>query len=242
MKRKIIHWVVKTMNSKGLLTAGALILLMAMNAHATITYTNPNFKPDDHSQVFTPCTCISALEWYDYADKTLGLNGSTFGFFYWGTDVTKSENLVTVFDSNDVYGDGTPDKAKIDFVNGKIYDTDPNSTWYLERTFTPIAGGHIGFFLQTDPDLYAHDLFTVAAYNPGGIDAAATMPHITAKKTYLIGFEIPNSNPSLILGAELVSGITPFAISEPGTLALMVLGLTFVGVFSIKSLVRKTTG
>ena len=65
MIKKIIHCFTSNKCLKGLLIASAMILLIAVNAHALITYTNPNFHPDDYSQVFTPCTCMATLEWYD---------------------------------------------------------------------------------------------------------------------------------------------------------------------------------
>ena len=108
----------------------------------------------------------------------------------------------------------------------------------MERSFDQTAGNNIGFFLQIDTQYYKETLFTVAALNANGADIAATLPSINIPKTYLIGFEKPNSNPSLILGAELVSGITPYAVPEPRTLELMGVGLLFVSVFSIRSLIR----
>ena len=227
MKRNIIHWLLKSMNCKGLLIAGALISLMvfAGNAHALII--NPGdygFGPDDGSEIFNHCECFTALEGYDINQT----GGTEFGFFF----AAAPTNLITIFDKNDEGTLNNPPKARVDFVNGIVTDLDDNTT---QSIFDNTLYGPIGFYLIPDN---IHTLYTVGSMNPWG-DLAQTYRHSTDTDRYLIRFENP-FNQDMTLAYEVVNGITP--IPEPSTLTLIGLGILLVGVFSIKSLVSKTTG
>ncbi|MBI4714841.1 MAG: PEP-CTERM sorting domain-containing protein [Nitrospirae bacterium] len=206
-----------------------LFLLVVFPAPSQSTIVNPRpdlFGSDDGTQLFDHCRCMAALEGYDLSDKG-SYTGSTFGFFYWGTDLNDPNNFITLFDPADEIVNGQRPKASVDFLNGIVYDVDAG---VIQDTFTPLAG-HIGFFLEPDATLYPDALFTVASLNPGGVDAAATFPHLTLTKTYLLGYEIPNTNTTLAF--EVVRGITP--VPEPGTLYLLGAGLLLAAFLSRKS-------
>lgn len=206
------------------------LVLFPIPSQATIINPLPGkFGSDDGTQLFDPCQCMAALEGYDLSD-TGNLTGSTFGFFYWGTDLSDPNNLITLFDPLDKIVDGQRPKATVDFVNGIVYDVDAG---VIQGTFNPL-GGHIGFFFEPDATLYPDALFTVASLN-GGVDVAATFPHLTLDKTYLIGYEIPNTNTTLAF--EVVKGITPVAVPvpEPETLYLLGTGLLLAAFLSRKT-------
>lgn len=225
MKRKIIHWVVKSMNSKGLLMAGALILMLVFAGKAHALIINPadyGFGPDDGSELFNHCDCATAWEGYDINQT----GGTEFGFFF-SADPT---NLITIFDK---YDEGTlqnPPKARVDFSNGIVTDLDDNTQ---QSSFDKSLNGPIGFYLIPDN---IHTLYTVGSMNSWGDDLAQTYRHTTVTDKYLIRFENPFDQ-DMTLAYEVVKGITP--IPEPSTLTLVGFGILLVGVFSIKSLVVK---
>ena len=227
MKRKIIHWVVKSMNSKGLLMAGALILMLVFAGKAHALIINPadyGFGPDDGSELFNHCDCATAWEGYDINQT----GGTEFGFFF-SADPT---NLITIFDKNDEGKLQNPPKARINFITGIVTDLDDGTQ---QSSFDNSLNGPIGFYLIPDN---IHTLYTVGSMNPWG-DLAQTYRHSTDTDRYLLRFENP-FNQDMTLAYEVVKGITP--IPEPSTLTLVGLGILLVGVFSIKSLVSKTTG
>lgn len=197
---------------KKLLFTLFFILLFVGQANALISNPLPGtFGADDHSEIFDPCLCLTTIEGYDFKDQT---TGSTFGFFFTNDPGT----LITIFDPLDKKVGTTKPSAKIDFVNGIVYDKDDN--WSIQDTFT-INAASIGFFLKPNS---VHTLYTVASMNNNGLDVAATFPHLTLDKTYLFGFENPYTN--AIFAFEVVKGITP--VPEPETAALMGLGLLFL--------------
>lgn len=188
------------------------ILLFVGQSNALILNPLPGtFGSDDNSEIFDPCLCLTSIEGYDINDQT---SGSTFGFFF----TNDPGNLITIFDPLDMEVGTTKPSAKIDFINGKVYDKDAG--WIIQDTFTP-NGGYIGFFLKPDN---VTTLYTVASMNASGIDVAATFPHLVLDKTYLFGFEDPNTK--ITLAFEVVKGIT--AVPEPETAALIGIGLLFL--------------
>lgn len=188
------------------------ILLCVGQSNALIINPLPGtFGPDDNSEIFDPCLCLTSIEGFDINDQT---TGSTFGFFFTEDPGT----LITIFDPLDKKVGTTKPSAKIDFVHGIVYDKDDN--WSIQDTFT-INSGSIGFFLKPNS---VNTLYTIASMNNNGLDVAATFPHLTLDKTYLFGFENPYTN--AIFAFEVVKGITP--VPEPETAALMGLGLLFL--------------
>lgn len=194
------------------------IMLFVGQANALISNPLPGtFDADDHSEIFDPCLCLTSIEGYDFNDQG---SGTTFGFFFTDDPGT----LITIFDPLDKKVGTTRPSAKIDFVNGRVYDKDAG-LGVIQDTFT-INYGSIGFFLMPDS---VHTLYTVASMNKNGLDLAATFPHKALDKTYLFGFgfENPKTHITTTFAFEVVQGITP-AVPEPETAALMGLGLLFL--------------
>ena len=214
---------------KGLLTI-MIILFCAAQSQALIVNPRPDlFGADDGSELFEPCSCLLAVEGFDLFDK-YNLGGSTFGFFFCGTDPNDPGNLIPVFEPDDVRVNGDRPKAAVDFINGIVRDMDEGGD--IQNTFTP-GTGNIGFFLQADPEKYDPIiLFTVASLNLGGVDAAATFPHLMKANTYLIGFELPDAG--ITLAYEAIRGIAPVPVPEPETLILTGLGLFMMMLYAWK--------
>jgi hypothetical protein len=223
---------------KRLLLASVLVLFCVAQSNATIVNPRPaSFGPDDGTELWIPCAaCMTSIEGYDLSD-TRGYDGSTFGFFFMGSDLSNPDNLITIFDPTDRIHGSTNPRAAIDFYHGKVYDVDAGNT--IQDTFIPQHHPKIGFFLQADPDLYPNTLFTVSSLNPGGADAAATFPalqhpNFPTAVSYLLGFEVPDGGgtgpqSSLTLAFEVVQGIHP--TPEPETFLLIGMGLCMMALF-----------
>ena len=194
------------------------ISLLFSGGHVT-ALPNPDpshFAADDGTEIFIPSDPVVSIEVFDFFGSFLP-SGSTFGFFFEGSDLTDPNNLITIFDpldqDPDPSGPGSiPQIAVIGFSDGIVLDMDLIGGG-VQSTFT--GTGNIGFFLDL-PGPTPSLMTTVASLNPGGLDLAATFPVLAAPNAYLIGFEVPGFSP---VGFDLVIGVEP--IPEPGTLLLL---------------------
>lgn len=197
------------------LFCGLVAVSVAPMANAT-PFANPdpiNLLDDiDGSGYFMPEPGVSlGIELFDIA-----LNpGSTFGFFFQGSDLNDPANLIVLFDETDAVGN----TVLIDFANGYAVDGDAsdflNNVFVIQSTFTPSVGP-IGFFFQA-PTL--PPLFSDASLN-SGFDVMGAFPAIGQPTTYALLFDAPGIG---VLGLEVVTGIR--AVPTPGVAVLLVAGL-----------------
>jgi hypothetical protein len=156
-------------------------------------------------------------EWFDVG-PILGLQGSEFGFFFAGTDITDPVNLIPIFDASDI---GMQNRlALVDFAAGNVYDLDQGNV--LQNTFT--GTGNIGFYFSLDPLSGVPTLFSDPVLN-SDVDVVGTYPALgQPPNQFLIAFQYPDGTggyDSLLF--EGVSGIAPVPL--PGTLLLFCSGL-----------------
>ncbi len=157
----------------------------------------------------------------------LGLQGSEFGFFFAGTDITDPLNLIPIFDSSDI---GSQNRlAQVDFAVGNVHDLDEGNV--IQNTFT--GTGNIGFYFSLDPLSGVPTLFSDPLLN-SDLDVVGTYPSLDPPTNeFLIAFQYPDGTggyDSLLF--EGVSGIEPVPL--PGTLLLFCSGLAGVAWYSRK--------
>jgi hypothetical protein len=157
----------------------------------------------------------------------LGLQGSEFGFFFAGTDITDPINLIPIFDSSDI---GSQNRlARVDFTTGNVYDRDQGNV--IQNTFT--GSGTIGFYFSLDPLSGVPTLFSDSSLN-SDTDVVGTYPTLDPPANeFLIAFQYPDGTggyDSLLF--EGVSGIEPVPL--PSTLLLFCSGLAGVAWYSQK--------
>ena len=192
----------------------------------------PNPDPDNladdiqGSGYFAHADQVYFQEFFDIG-PALGLQGSEFGFFFAGTDITDPLNLIPIFDSSDI---GSQNRlAQVDFAVGNVHDLDEGNV--IQNTFT--GTGNIGFYFSLDPLSGVPTLFSDPLLN-SDLDVVGTYPSLDPPTNeFLIAFQYPDGTggyDSLLF--EGVSGIEPVPL--PGTLLLFCSGLAGVAWYSRK--------
>ena len=200
----------------------ALLLLASISQTGWAVLTPPpGFSGDiGGNGYFSHGTGVTSIEIFDLVEALSGgVAGSTFGFFFQGTDVTDPGNLIPIFTQDDT---APPQQvALIDFGVGLVFDDDGSVP---ESAFSPSLGD-IGFFLAPFAGLGLPTLFTDPALNPFGLDLSATFTSLADPTISLLGFEDPSGQlPNNLLALEATIGLTPRGVPEPRSLALMALG------------------
>ena len=214
-----------------LLSSFLMLMVLPIKSRAALI---PNPFPaslaDDiqGSGYFTHADQIYIQEQFDVG-PTIGafIQGSEFGFFFAGSDITDPINLVQIFDSSDI---GRQKRlARVDFATGNVYDLDEGDV--IQNTFT--GSGDIGFYFKLDPTLGVPTLYSDPFLNIDG-DVVGAYPTLDPPANeFLIAFQYPDGSggyDSLLF--EGVSGIEPVPL--PGTLLLFCSGLAGVTWYSQK--------
>lgn len=203
---------------KSPLLIGSIVATLTTSVSADII-PPPGFGPDiGGSGYFDHVDEVASLELGDSADS-FSLNGSTFGMYFKGTDVSDASNLFTIFSPDD---DGPGQTALINFSAGLIFDVDENVV--ETAPFTDL--GLIGFFLIPSFETGLPIFFSDPLLNPGNIDVVSVLPKLDDDSAFIIAFEEPTGSlPFDVLAIELAIGLTP--VPEPSQLPL--LGMIFLG-------------
>ena len=104
-------------------------LFVASNAANSIIL-NPDpaqFTEDTGAEIFSPSALSISVEIFDILGDINPGAGSEFGFYFTGTDVNDSTNLITIFDSADQLVGSTAPSATIDFNAGVVFDNDASA-------------------------------------------------------------------------------------------------------------------
>jgi hypothetical protein len=213
-----------------LLSSFLMLMVLPIKSRADLI---PNPDPanlaDDiqGSGYFSHADQVFFQEFYDIGPTWEFVQGSEFGFFFAGTDITDPINLIPIFDSSDV---GSQNRlAQVDFAAGNVHDLDDGDV--IQNTFT--GSGNIGFYFSLDPILGVPSLFSDPSLNIDG-DVFGTYPTLDPPANeFLIAFQYPDGTggyDSLLF--EGVSGIE--SVPLPGTLLLFCSGLAGVAWYSRK--------
>ena len=215
------------------LLLGSFLMLMVLPIKSDadlIPNPDPTFWADDiqGSGYFSHADQVFFQELFDVG-PTLGefVQGSEFGFFFAGSDITNPINLIPIFDASDV---GNQNRlARVDFTTGNVYDLDEGNA--IQNTFT--GSGNIGFYFSLDPITGVPSLFSDPSLNIDG-DVFGTYPTLDPPANeFLIAFQFPDgSEDYLPLLFEGASGVAPVPL--PGTLLLFCSGLAGVAWYSRK--------
>jgi hypothetical protein len=225
-----IKGLAKSMKLFAVLLSGLLMLMvLPIKSRADlIPNPDPASLADDiqGSGYFAHADQVFFQEFFDIGPD-FGFQGSEFGFFFAGTDITDPINLIPVFNSSDI---GSQNRlAQVDFAAGNVYDLDEGNV--IQNTFT--GTGNIGFYFSLDPFSGVPSLFSDPFLNIDG-DVVGTYPTLDPPANeFLIAFQYPDGTggyDSLLF--EGVSGIEPVPL--PGTLLLFCSGLAGVAWYSQK--------
>jgi len=214
-----------------LLSSFLMLMVLPIKSDADlIPNPDPTFWADDiqGSGYFSHADQVFFQELFDVG-PTLGefVQGSEFGFFFAGSDITNPINLIPIFDASDV---GNQNRlARVDFTTGNVYDLDEGNA--IQNTFT--GSGNIGFYFSVDPAFLIPNHFSDPSLNAIG-DVVGTYPFLDSPSNeFLITFQFPDGTggyDSLLF--EGVSGIE--SVPLPGTLLLFCSGLAGVAWYSRK--------
>jgi len=197
------------------------VFVFAQKGRAEVVNPYPGvYGADDGAELFYPNDSVFGVELWDTGGYA---TGSSFGFFFADAPGT----LIPIFDLFDETATGDLQSAIIYFDtgtanDGMVWDIDDGM---LQASFTPNPNSAIGFYFST----LGTTFFTKAALNLGGLDLAATFPHLSTPGKYLIGFE---GYSGADIAFEVFSGITP--VPEPSTMLLLGSGLAVVAGYSFR--------
>jgi len=193
---------------------------------------------DEGAEVFTPDDVVVAIEILDLATILTGgpfpaggFGGSEFGFYYFNDP----GNLITIFDATDQNPDpgGPGDNAQIallNFLTGEVLDSDAGTT---QSNFTPLANTPLGFYLTLSDDFVDffgfnfNTIYSQASLNPDGEDMVGAFP-LLSNPGFLLAFGATSpfgAGETLLLDLQVAVNISPTSVPEPGTLALLSIGL-----------------
>ncbi len=193
----------------------ALLACFCLNAIA-LPLTNPSpaslLGDIDGSGYFKPLDTILAIEVHDLFETFL-VEGSSFGFFFEGTDVTDSSNLFPIFNSDDT----SSDQAVVNFLTGVVYDVENAA---IETFFT--GSDNIGFYLTLNAVPGDPSIFSDPSLNYGA-DWFGMFPFIADPNLAMLAFENPATGE--VLGLDIISGLEPVSVSEPASVLLIFAGL-----------------
>ena len=198
----------------------AAVSLFAGGASATIIGScpsDPTLACDDGAQLFVAnanpnhggAHIVLLKELVDPVPTTVP---HTWGFFF----ASDPSTLITIFDQTDT--PASSQQAVIDFDNGVVTDLDAST---VQSTFTPSLAD-FGFYIDV-PSLGIMR-YSLNSLNPGGVDNFASFPTVANPLFRVVSFEINDQ----IFSFEIVDGGIP--VPEPGTVALVALGLTGLAV------------
>jgi hypothetical protein len=230
LNKNNIKGLAKSMKLFAVLLSGLLMLMVFPIKSRADLIPNPdpaNLADDvQGSGYFAHVDQVYFQEFFDIG-PALGLQGSEFGFFFAGTDITDPINLIPIFDSSDI---GSQNRlARVDFAAGNVYDLNEDNI--IQNTFT--GSGNIGFYFSLDPFSGVPTLFSDPFLN-SDVDVFGTYPSLDPPANeFLIAFQYPDGTggyDSLLF--EGVSGIEPVPL--PGTLLLFCSGLAGVAWYSRK--------
>lgn len=204
-------------HSTFMLSLIGLLLVTGTTLATPIPNPQPGVLADDldDSGYFTPGSPLFVFEVSDVGESVVGV-GSTFGFYFEGSDVNDPTNLITIFEPTDTTGD----QSSVNFASGIVVDIEDA---IVQNTFS--GSGDIGFFLTLNA-FGGLTLFSDPLLNDNDLDWMGAFPFIVDPTRVAVWFIDPATGG--LLGVDVVAPLTPAEnISEPSALLLM-LSLTLL--------------